>query len=193
VPQLTAPLHAPFCGPPCIFNPKSIAHLLCLVLWREEYASHSLPVSPFAHQILGKPPSEIKLTFLYFTDFRKLLKTSPKLWEASHRSEKKYWKYKVYIKQVYSQQKEWYMWFSLQYCQECKSMVQNRTGKHMSGSCHGLTEKNHNTSLSGQPMLWLTYKLGTSKYKSQALPLHKPVQCRDCKSQAHTECCSPLH
>lgn len=54
-----------------MFNPNSIANLLCLVLWREEYASHSLPVSPFAHQILGKPPSEIKLTLLYFPDLKK--------------------------------------------------------------------------------------------------------------------------
>lgn len=67
-----------FCGPPCILNPNSLANLLCLVLWREEYASHSLPVSPFAHQTLGKPPSEIKLTFLYYTYFRKLLKMSSK-------------------------------------------------------------------------------------------------------------------
>lgn len=67
-----------FCGPPCTLNPNSLANLLCLVLWREEYASHSLPVSPFAHQILGKPPSEIKLTFLYYTYFRKPLKMSPK-------------------------------------------------------------------------------------------------------------------
>lgn len=60
----------------------SIANSLYLVLWREEYASHSQPVSPFVHLTWDKPPSDIKFIFIHFTQFRASFKRSLKtLWQ----------------------------------------------------------------------------------------------------------------